>query len=43
LALSELPTVSKSLLDTIEASMSDDVANSRYGILLTEYLSELEN
>jgi hypothetical protein len=43
LALSELPTVSKSLLDTIEASMSDDVANSRYGILLTEHLSELEN
>jgi hypothetical protein len=23
--------------------MSDDVANSRYGILLTEHLSELEN
>lgn len=43
LALSELSTVSKSLLDTIAASMSEDVANSRYGKLLTEYLSELEN
>ena len=43
LALSELSTVSKILLDTIAASMSDDVANSRYGMLLTEYLSELEN
>ena len=43
LALSELSTVSKILLDTIAASMSDDVANSRYGTLLTEYLSELEN
>ena len=43
LALSELSTVSKSLLDTIAASMSEDVANSRYGKLLTEYLSEIEN
>ena len=43
LALSELSTVSKSLLDTIATSMSEDVANSRYGMLLTEYLSELEN
>ena len=43
LALSELSSVSKSLLDTIATSMSEDVANSRYGMLLTEYLSELEN
>lgn len=43
LALSELPKVSKSFLDTIAASMSDDVANSRYGMLLTDFLSELEN
>ena len=43
LALSELPKVSKSFLDTIAASMSDDVANSRYGMLLTNFLSELEN
>ena len=43
LALSELSTVSKSLLDTIATSMSEDVANSRYGMLLTEYLSEIEN
>ena len=43
LALSELSTVSKSLLDTIATSMSEDVANSRYGMLLTKYLSELEN
>jgi hypothetical protein len=43
LALSELSTVSKSLLDTIATSMSEDVAKSRYGMLLTEYLSELEN
>ena len=43
LALSELPKVSKSFLDTIAASMSEDVANSRYGMLLTDFLSELEN
>lgn len=43
LALSELPKVSKSFLDTIAASMSDDVANSRYGMFLTDFLSELEN
>ena len=43
LALSELPKVSKIFLDTIAASMSDDVANSRYGMLLTDFLSELEN
>ena len=43
LALSELTKVSKSFLDTIAASMSDDVANSRYGMLLTDFLSELEN
>ena len=43
LALSELSSVSKNLLDTIATSMSEDVANSRYGMLLTEYLSELEN
>ena len=43
LALSELSTVSKSLLDTIADSMSEDVANSRYGTLFTDYISELEN
>ena len=43
LALTELSTVSKSLLDTIAASMSYDVGNSRYGRLLTQYLSDLEN
>ena len=43
LALSELPKVSKSFLDTIAASMSNDVANSRYGMLLKDFLSELEN
>ena len=43
LALSELSTISKSLLDTIAASMSYDVRSSRYGRLLTEYLSDLEN
>ena len=43
LALSELSSVSKNLLDTIATSMSEDVASSRYGVMLTEYLSELEN
>ncbi|MDG1823363.1 MAG: DUF4369 domain-containing protein [Flavobacteriaceae bacterium] len=43
LALTELSTVSKSLLDTIASSMPDDVANSRYGTLLKKYLSDLEN
>ena len=43
LALSELSTVSKSLLDTIAASMTDDVANSRYGKLLTDLLSDTDN
>lgn len=43
LALSELSTVSKSLLDTIATSMTDDVANSRYGKLLTDLLSDTDN
>lgn len=43
LALSELSTVSKSLLDTIAASMTDNVANSRYGKLLTDLLSDTDN
>ena len=43
LALSELSTVSKSLLDTIATSMTDDVANSRYGKLLTNLLSDTDN
>jgi hypothetical protein len=43
LALSELSTISKSLLDTIAASMSEDVVNSRYGKLLKEYISDIEN
>ena len=43
LALTELSTVSKSLLDTIAASMTDDVANSRYGKLLTDLLSDTDN
>ena len=43
LALSELSSVSKSLLDTIAASVTDDVANSRYGKLLTDLLSDTDN
>lgn len=43
LALSDLSGIPKSLLDTIAASMSENVANSRYGKLFTGYLSDLEN
>ena len=43
LALSDFSVIPKSLLDTIAASMSENVANSRYGKLLTEYLSDFEN
>jgi hypothetical protein len=42
LALSELSAAPKSLLDTIANTMSEDVASSRYGKLLVDYLSVLE-
>ena len=42
LALYNLTSGSKSLLDTIAASMSDDVRNSSYGKQLRDYLADAE-
>ena len=42
LALYNLTSDSKSLLDTIAASMSDDVRNSSYGKQLRDYLADAE-
>ena len=42
LALYSLTSGSKSLLDTIAASMSDDVRNSSYGKQLRDYLADAE-
>lgn len=42
LALYNLISDSKSLLDTIAASMSDDVRNSSYGKQLRDYLADAE-
>jgi hypothetical protein len=42
LALYKLTSDSRSLLDTIAASMTDDVRNSSYGRELTDYLMESE-
>jgi len=42
LALYTLTSDSKSLLDTIAASMSDDVRNSSYGKQLRDYLADAE-
>ena len=42
LALYNLKSDSKSLLDTIAASMSDDVRNSSYGKQLRDYLADAE-
>ena len=42
LALYKLTSGSKTLLDTIAASMSDDVRNSSYGKQLRNYLADPE-
>ncbi|MGB1941905.1 MAG: hypothetical protein ACPHOD_04500, partial [Flavobacteriaceae bacterium] len=42
LALYNLTSGSKTLLDTIAASMSDDVRNSSYGKQLRDYLADAE-
>ena len=42
LALYNLSSNSKTLLDTIAASMSDDVRNSNYGKQLRDYLADAE-
>jgi hypothetical protein len=41
LALTELNNVQPSLLDTISKSMTLEVASTKYGSLLTEYVEEL--
>ncbi len=43
IALSEIPDANIQFLDTIQKSMSKEVAESMYGKLLTSYLQDLKN
>lgn len=43
IALSEIPDANVKYLDTIQKSMSPEVAQSKYGKLLTDYVKELKS